>query len=174
VNVIVDLPTFEHHLNRAAGIDVVPLDPATVHDRRCETDTGHQLDPGDVLAAALIGRVRRVVLDSAGVVVDLGRKSRLFTGAARDAVRLGDRWCSWPGCGLRSGRCQTDHSQPWSEDGQTRPDNGGPECGHHNRFKQHGYKTWRDPTGHWHIQRPDGTEIGYFGCSGATKDLASA
>ncbi|HEY7625787.1 MAG TPA: DUF222 domain-containing protein, partial [Ilumatobacteraceae bacterium] len=57
VNVVVDLPTFEHHLNRAAGVGVEPLDPATVHDRRCETDRGTQLDPGDVLAAALTGRV---------------------------------------------------------------------------------------------------------------------
>lgn len=29
--------------------------------------------------------MRRVVIDSAGVVVDMGRKRRLFTGAARDA-----------------------------------------------------------------------------------------
>lgn len=76
VNVVVDLDTLQHHLNRATGVEVEPLDPATVHERRCETDRGDQLDPADVVAAALIGRVRRVVLDSAGVVVDLGRKRR--------------------------------------------------------------------------------------------------
>jgi hypothetical protein len=162
VNVVVDLDTFEYHLKRAVGVDVEPLDPASVDQRRCETIDGHQLDPDDVLVAAVIGHVRRVVLDSSGVVVDLGRKRRLFTGAARDAVLLGDRWCIWPGCDLRSGRCQTDHSQPWNDGGPTASHNGGPECGHHNRFKQRGYKTWRDPTGRWHIQRPDGTEIGYF------------
>ncbi len=159
VNVIVDQTTFEHHLATLAGAQVEPLDPATVTDRRCETSTGHQLDPADVLAAALCGHVRRVVLDSAGVVIDLGRRSRLFTGAARDAVLLGDRWCLWPGCDLRSGRCQTDHTQPWSTDGPTRPGNGAPVCARHNRWKQHGYQTWRAPTGHWHTYRPDGTEI---------------
>jgi len=161
VNVIVDLATFEHHLARLAGAEVEPLDPTTVDQRRCETSTGHQLDPDDMLAAALIGHVRRVVLDSAAVVIDLGRRSRLFTGGARDAVFIGDRWCLWPGCALRSGRCQTDHTQPWSTAGPTRPDNGGTACGRHNRWKQqHGYRTWRDPDGHWHVVRPDGTEVG--------------
>ena len=160
VNVIVDQTTFEHHLTKVAGGHVEPLDPLTVDQRRCETSTGHQVDPNDMLAAALCGHVRRVVLDSAGVVIDLGRRSRLFTGAARDAVLLGDRWCTWPGCDLRSGRCQTDHTTPWSADGPTRPDNAAPVCGRHNRWKQRGYRTWRDPDGHWHTYRPDGTEVG--------------
>ena len=160
VNIIVDQTTLEHHLNRLSGIDSEPLDPAAVGDRRCETSTGHQLDPNDLLAATLCGHVRRVVLDTAGVVIDLGRRSRLFTGGARDAVLLGDRWCLWPGCDLRSGRCQTDHTQPWARNGPTQPHNGGVACARHNRWKHHGYTTWRDPTGHWHTYRPDGTEIG--------------
>ncbi len=123
VNVVVDQATFEHHLATLAGGSVEPLDPATVDQRRCETATGHQLDPSDMLAAALTGHVRRVVFDTAGVIIDLGRRSRLFTGGARDAVMLGDRWCMWPGCGLRSGRCQTDHSTPWADQGPTTPDN---------------------------------------------------
>jgi hypothetical protein len=163
VNIIVDQTTLEHHLTRLAGADVEPLDPRTVDDRRCETSTGHQIDPDDLLAAALCGHVRRVVLDSAGVVIDLGRRSRLFTGAARDAVLLGDRWCMWPGCDIRSGRCQTDHTTPWTRDGPTRPDNAAPLCARHNRWKQHGYQTQRDPQGHWHTRRPDGTEIGHLG-----------
>jgi hypothetical protein len=141
VNIIIDHTTLEHHLNKLAGVDVEPLDPASVDDRRCETSTGHQLDPGDVLAAALCGHVRRVVFDTAGVVIDLGRRSRLFTGGARDAVLLGDRWCLWPGCDLRSGRCQTDHTQPWAHAGPTNPHNAAAACPRHNRWKQHGYRT---------------------------------
>ena len=70
---IVDQTTLEHHLAKLCGVDVDPLDPATVDDRRCETATGQQIDPADMLAAALVGQVRRVVLDTAGVVIDLGR-----------------------------------------------------------------------------------------------------
>jgi hypothetical protein len=160
VNVHVDQATFEYHLARLAGDNPDPPDPATVDQRRCETSTGHQVDPPDMLAAALTGHVRRVVFDTAGVVIDLGRRSRLFTGGARDAVLLADRWCLWPGCDLRSGRCQTDHTTQWASNGPTRPNNGGPACARHNRWKQHGYRTWRDPGGHWHTYRPDGTEIG--------------
>ena len=130
---------------RLAGGDPEPLDPATVDQRRCETTAGVQIDPADMLAAVLTGHVRRVVFDAAGVVIDLGRRSRLFTGGARDAVLLGDRWCMWPGCDLRSGRCQTDHTTPWATDGPTRPDNGGTACGRHNRWKQRGYRTCARP-----------------------------
>ena len=160
VNILIDQVSFEHHLAKMAGADVEPLDPSEVDQRRCETSTGHQLDPTDIIAAALVGHVRRVVLDSAGVVIDMGRRSRLFTRAARDAVLLGHRWCIWPGCGLRSGRCQTDHTTAWTHHGPTRPDNGAPACARHNRWKQRGYQTWRDAEGHWHTYRPDGTEIG--------------
>jgi hypothetical protein len=162
VNIVVDQTTLEHHLARLAGGDPPPLDPALVDQRRCETTSGHQIDPADMLAAALTGHIRRVVFDTAGVVIDLGRRSRLFTGNARDAVQLGDRWCLWPGCDLRTGRCQTDHTTPWATGGPTNPHNGDIACPRHNRWKQRGYRTWRDPNGHWHTQRPDGTEIGPF------------
>jgi hypothetical protein len=160
VNLVVDQTTLEHHLTKLLGGDPEPLDPATVDQRRCETVNGMPIDPADMLAAVFIGHVRRVVFDAAGVVIDLGRRSRLFTGGARDAVLLGDRWCLWPGCDLRSGRCEIDHTTPWAANGPTRPDNGGIACSRHNRWKQHGYRTWRDPTGQWHTTRPDGTEIG--------------
>jgi hypothetical protein len=170
VNIVADQATVEYHLAKMSGADPVPLDPATVDQRRCETAGGYQIDPGDMLAAVLTGHVRRIVFDGAGVVINLGRRSRLFTGGARDAVLLGDRWCMWPGCDLRSGRCQTDHITCWAHDGPTRPLNGGAACGTHNRWKQHGYQTRRDSNGHWHTYRPDGTEIG---CRNADQALAA-
>jgi hypothetical protein len=101
-----------------------------------------------------------VVLDSAGIVVDQGRTRRLFTGPLRDAVLLAQHWCTWPGCERRSGQCQTDHTAPFGEGGITATRNGNAECGFHNRHKQRGYRTWRDPTTHrWHIRRPDGTAM---------------
>jgi hypothetical protein len=161
VNIVVDQVTYETHMARRRLFPMpADLPDISVIDRRCETTSGILLDPDDVIAAAFAGHVRRVVLDSAGVVTDLGRKRRLFTGAAREPVKLQSRRCIWPGCALPSGRCQTDHLDEWvAHDGATRPDNGGPLCGRHNRWKNRGFRTRRDDNGNWHTYRPDGTEI---------------
>ena len=160
VNLVVGQELFEHHLAKALGGEPAPLDPNDAHNR-CETTDGVQIDPYDMLVAAAIGHVRRVVLDSAGVVTDMGRKQRLFTGALRDAVMLGSHRCIWPGCNRPSSQCQADHLLPWGTAGPTATRNGGPQCGPHNRWKTNGYRTWRDPGGHWHHYRPDHTEIGW-------------
>lgn len=138
LNVVMDHEWFEHELARRAGARTTPLDPSTVTSRRCQTTTGVPVDPSDALAAALVGHVRRVVVDSAGVVIDFGRKRRLFTGAARDAVLLADTHCTWGCCAVLAEHSQIDHSLDWVRDGATNPRNGGPRCGHHNRFKNHG------------------------------------
>jgi hypothetical protein len=114
-----------------------------------------------MLVAAAMGHVRRVVLDSDGVVLDMGRKQRLFTGALREAVLMTSRWCIWPGCHRPSSHCEADHLLPWGTAGPTKTKNGGPACGQHNRWRAKGYRTWRDPAGRWHHYRPDGTEIGW-------------
>jgi len=61
--------------------------------RGCVTDGGVVVDAYDMVIAAATGHVRRVVLDSAGVVVDTGRKQRLFTGPLREAVLDSGRRC---------------------------------------------------------------------------------
>ncbi|MGB8861011.1 MAG: DUF222 domain-containing protein [Ilumatobacteraceae bacterium] len=160
VNVLVGVETFEHHLEKALGGDPDPVDPNDPL-ARCETDSGTPIDPYDMLIAAATGHVRRIVLDSAGVVVDTGRRQRLFTGPLREAVLLMSRRCVWPGCHQPANACQADHVLPWSQAGPSRTTNGAPVCGHHNRWKSRGYRTLRDPNGHWHHYRPDGTEIGW-------------
>jgi hypothetical protein len=127
---------------------------------RCSSLDGRPVDAREAVAAALVGHVRRVVVGADGVVIDLGRRRRLFTGAAQLAVRLSSIHCYWPGCNVVVTRCQTDHLIPWADHGgSTNPRNGGPACGKHNRLKEHGYTVHRDHTGAWHITRPDGTEI---------------
>ncbi len=83
LNLVMDHDTFEHH---SAGTRPDPTqDPGGYRTRRCSTLSGKPIDVHDALGAALVGHVRRVVFDSRGVVVDMGRKSRLFTGTAREA-----------------------------------------------------------------------------------------
>lgn len=133
--------------------------PRSDRMRRCETASGAPVDPYDLALAPIVGHVRRVVVDSAGRVIDLGRRRRLFTGAARDAVLLAGDCCTHPGCGRRGGFTQVDHVDEWARAGPTSPFNGGIECGSHNRLEhQHGFSVLRDDTG-WHHFRPDGTEI---------------
>jgi hypothetical protein len=136
------------------------LDPNDLANR-CTTSDGVPVDPRDMLVAAALGHVRRVVLDSASVVLDMGHKRRLFTGALRDAVLLSGARCTWGGCNVPGSACQADHVLPHSHAGPTAASNGGPACGHHNRWRTRGYRSWRDPEGHWHHYRPDGTEIGW-------------
>lgn len=143
--------------DRAACFDTT--EPTRI---RCHSADGSPADPADVVAAALIAHVRRVVIGADGVIINLGRRRRLFTGSTRDAALLQAvldrrRRCLWPGC--RHHHCQIDHRIEWRHDGLTDLDNAGPTCGRHNRLKARGYHTWRDPNGTWHVQRPDGTTI---------------
>ncbi len=128
---------------------------------RCSTLDGHPVDPTEAVANALLGHVRRVVVGADSVVIDLGRRRRLFTGPAQLAARLSSTECYWPGCHVPVTDCDTDHLIPWADrgGGSTNPRNEGPACGRHNRHKNHGYSVHRDPAGTWHIHRPDGTEL---------------
>ena len=123
----------------------------------CETAGGAQIDSRTLAVALLCGQVQRIVTDPKGHTINLGRRSRLFTGAARDAVLLNDDRCS--NCGARHPGVQIDHLLAWEHLGNTDQDNGGPNCGWCNRAK-HALKitVTRDETG-WHYHRPDGTEI---------------
>jgi len=166
VNVVVDQRTFEEQLRRAAGEEVAVDPNDDLPSRRCNSLDGTPLHPGDVLAAALVGHVRRVVVDAAGTVIDLGRKRRLFTGSARDAALLqallrspGALRCLWPGCDGRGANLQIDHREPARHHGPTDVSNSDAYCGFHNRTKEHGFRPERHPDGTWVIRRPDGQPI---------------
>lgn len=163
VNVVVDERTAAELLREAAGERVESPSPVEFRERHCRTADGVPLDRAAALAALLVGRLRRVVFDRRGVVVDLGRRSRLFRGSAAEAVELSGLRCLWPGCAVPSRSCEYDHTVPWSADGTTTPHNAGLACAHHNRWKAQGYITSRDSEGSWHVRRPDGSELGARG-----------
>jgi hypothetical protein len=135
-------------------------DPAPLVSRlRCETGDGTLISPDHVMRVLLEGYVRFVIHNDEGVPIHWGRQRRMFEGAARDAVMCLAPRCTHPGCAVRGHRNQSDHLKPWSEGGETSPDNGAPRCPRHNRLRNHGYTVHRDSSGHWHTYRPDGTEI---------------
>jgi Domain of unknown function (DUF222) len=154
VNIAMSPDMFEHGLATLTGTPAVPLDPRNYRNSRCETFSGTQLDPADAVAAAIKGHMRRVVYTTPEASVS--QKGRFFTGGLRQLLNVIDPSCTWTGCDIPAHYCQADHTIPWHE---TRVSNGKPLCQKHNRLKEHGYRTWRDPNGQWHIQRPNGTHI---------------
>ena len=150
-----DAKTYEQMITELASHRRRPLDADT---HRCSTIDGIPLAPTEAVMNSLVGEIRRVVVDAAAAVIDLGT-ARRFTGSARLAAQLASSTCVWRGCFTRTSNCEIDHIEAHSNGGRTNPGNGAPLCGRHNRWKQKGFKVWRDPTGTWHTYRPDGTEI---------------
>lgn len=134
-------------------------DVADLVDQRCETSTGSPIHPDTALAAMLSGHVRRVVIDSASVVIDFGRTRRLFTGKAREAAQLLAVHCSHPGCDIAAEFCDVDHLEEWDRDGgSTDQANAGPMCGVHDRHKhRERLRARRATNGQIYLIRPDDT-----------------
>lgn len=140
--------------------DELLADPEAFRSRRCETSTGSAIHPIIALRAALTGHIRRVVVDSDGVVIDYGTKQRLFTGHARAAAMLLATTCTHPGCRLPARLCEVDHITEWNDGGRTDQRNGNIKCGGHNRFKhRERWTTRRDSCGRVYSLRPDGTIV---------------
>jgi hypothetical protein len=135
-------------------------EPDAFASMHCETSSGTLLHPHDVLRAALAGHVRRVVVDARSVPIDMGRKQRLFTGAAREAAKLLVRRCDHAGCDLPEEFCDVDHIVEWNDNGRTDQDNAGAGCNHHNRLKHlRRTATRRDIHGRRYTVRADGSII---------------
>ncbi len=153
INYLIDDETYDATL---AG---ERIDPMRYRDMVCRTEHGHEMLPADVVRMSLVAHVRRVVYDSQKVVIDLGRRQRLFKGASREAVMLLATCCAWVGCDAHADWCDADHSIAWKAHGATVPRNGGPLCRRHNLLKELGFRVSRDEHGHWHTFHPDGHEI---------------
>ena len=162
VNIVVDADTFDEALTGESAPRVERVTPSDLGARRCQTMAGTRLAPSEALLAALHGHVRRVVVDGASNVIDLGRRRRLFTGSARDAAllqavlrnRQGLR-CDWFDCDAPSHRVEADHDEEWNEGGRTDTANARTFCGPHNRLKHHLVRSGQDPGHLWRVRRPE-------------------
>jgi hypothetical protein len=165
VNIVVSQERFETELLRHRLIDAVDgpyVDPFDdLLRQRCETANGVTVTGDDVLRAAIAGHVCRVVVDTKGRVIDYGRRVRLFSGAAREAIKLVARSCDHLGCDVGSESCQIDHIEEWARDGgRTDSVNGRPKCHGHNRQKHRLGLTERIDRNGTVVQfRPDGSAL---------------
>jgi hypothetical protein len=97
--------------------------------------------------------------DSAGKVLDLGRRRRRPNAALRRAARERDHCrCRFPGCASR--RVDLHHIQYWSHGGRTTLDNLLSLCkAHHILVHDRGYRIAAARDGTVTFYRPDGTRI---------------
>ncbi|WGX96590.1 HNH endonuclease signature motif containing protein [Nocardioides sp. L-11A] len=88
------------------------------------------------------------VLGTTSEVLDLGRRTRLFTRAQRRALRLRDRHCRAEGCTIPATWTEAHHHTPWSHGGTTDLTNAISLCNHHHhRIHDHTYTHDRLPNG---------------------------
>jgi hypothetical protein len=167
-------PGFVHNIHWTATayeemLDAIDADRAPKFDPdsyMCRTGDSHGVDPTEAATNSLDGlaaQIRRMIVDAAGVVIDLGR-ARRFTGSARTAATAGHTCCVWPGCTVPASACEVDHLHEHGRGGPTSPSNAAPLCGKHNRWKQQslqgrGFRIHRKPDGTWHTTRPDGSQL---------------
>ena len=141
--------------------DPTTSDPAALLDRRCETTSGTPVHPRLVLQALLTGHVRRVVVDSTGVVTELGSPATIVHRDSTRSREVVDPDLHPPRLHhpihVRAGR---PHRQLVKRRWSTDQNNADIRCGPHNRFKhRQRWRTRRDTNGRTYSIRPDNTIV---------------
>lgn len=126
VSVVIDLHTLrtglhEHSIVRTGHEAELPLE--TIRRMACEAE------------------IIPVVLNSKGVVIDIGRASRLATRYQRKAIEAMYSHCAIPDCKVPIAQCQPHHIAYWRDDGPTDMKNLVPLCPQHHRNVHEG--NWR-------------------------------
>jgi Domain of unknown function (DUF222) len=141
-----------------------------VHERTvCETGAGQPVPPATVRRVACDADVIPVVVDSHGVVLNMGRTQRTATPEQRSALRAMYRTCAHPDCVAGFDACDIHHATPWHPDGLTDLDNLLPLCTvHHHLVHEGGWTLTLQADRSIELRRPDGTTYH----SGSTIDVA--
>ena len=123
VSVIVDLQTLQQGLHQHSilhtGADV-ELPVETVRRMACDA------------------KIVPIVFNSNGVVLDLGRATRLASRNQRRALEAMYSSCAMPNCHVPVGQCQPHHIDYWNMGGPTDLKNLLPLCAHHHRCVHEG------------------------------------
>ena len=89
-----------------------------------ETEDGTIVDVDLLRMVACDCSVTRIVFGPDSEVLDVGRKTRVWTAAQRRAVIARDRHCQGPGCRTRPRHCDIHHLDHWADGGTTSVDKG--------------------------------------------------
>jgi hypothetical protein len=146
-------PAFDHTVRVPAGTsqrDPSPGQSAFENGAHVPAGTSQRL-------ACDAGRVV-MTHDSAGNVLDVGRKTRIISPALRRALTHRDKGCRFPGCGVTF--CDAHHVQHWAQGGETALDNLVLLCRkHHRSLHEEGFRIEAGPDGELRFLRPDGRPV---------------
>jgi Domain of unknown function (DUF222) len=108
--------------------------------------------------------VQRIIVNSDGVPLDMGRATRTFTPDQYRAIMLRDGGCRFPGCDAGPDQCEVHHALThWEEGGETDLANGLAACkgrGHHRLIHEGGWTLTGDPNGEVSFFDPEGKGYG--------------
>ncbi len=131
---------------------------------RCETISGYQLHPESVRRLACDAFIQRIVLDSDGVPLDMGRATRTFTPDQYRAIMVRDGGCRMFGCHAGPEDCEAHHATThWEDGGLTDLGVGLALCrgsGHHRLIHEGGWTITGDPNAEVTFHDADGNPRG--------------
>jgi len=123
-----------------------------------ETRNGTPLSFDTIERLCCDALIRRVVIDAAGNVIDVGRRSRTATDAQWAALNAMYSSCAWADCDRPVSWCQAHHIHQWEHGGLTDLDNLLPLCSkHHHAVHEGGYTIKLLPDRTLRIFQPNGT-----------------
>ncbi len=89
-----------------------------------ETENGQIVDIDLLRMTACDCSVTRIVFGPDSEVLDVGRKTRVWTTAQRRAIIARDRHCQGPGCWAKPSHCDIHHLNHWADHGETNIEDG--------------------------------------------------
>ncbi|WP_041938763.1 HNH endonuclease signature motif containing protein [Frankia alni] len=101
------------------------------------TDWGLPLPHSVLTRLSCDADITRIILNPAGVPLDIGRSTRVVPPQLRRALAARDRGCSFPGCDRPPSWCEAHHVIHWTHGGTTALHNLVLLCGHHHRQVHH-------------------------------------
>ena len=145
-------------------IDIEDLLDPTTGAGAGETSFGATISAAAARWVACDAEITRMVLDPAGLPLDVGREKRVVPPHIRRAVEQRDRHCVFAGCDAPTWWCDVHHLLEWLADrGETSLENSALLCERHHTKVHHGFTVVRDdtapPGSRWRTYRPDGTQI---------------
>lgn len=132
-----------------------------LHDASvCEFVNGAAVDVATVRSLATQHGVVPIVIDGAGMPLDVGRSRRLATTAQRSALAAVHATCMVPDCDATFDRCDIHHLQSWESGGSTDLANLGPLCSAcHHHVHDRAWQIELDADRKVTVTRSDGTVV---------------